>query len=84
VSDPQMTLAAAKVQDASGKSIGTVTGVQTSKSGAAKSVKVSLSGKKAKTVAIEANELRYMPTTHLLKAGLTQAQIRALPAVQSP
>jgi len=87
VTDPQKTLASAKVQDSSGNSIGTVSDVKTSSSGMAKAITVSLPashGKKSKAVEINATELRYMPENHLLKAQLTSQQINSLPAVQSP
>lgn len=80
VSKPKATLATAWVQDSGGATIGHVTNVSTTSRGKAKAVDVSLisSGLAGKHVHIKASKLRYMPATHMLKATLTNSEIRSL------
>lgn len=88
VRNPSTTLASATVSDANGNSVGQVQSVQTSESGRAKSVAVSLSsatpGSPGKVVSLEANQLTYDPINNNLKTSLTMDQINQLPAIQTP
>lgn len=71
-------LARAKVEDATGAAVGTVTRVQTGSSGNVRKVEVSLTSNN-KIVAIPANYLRFNTDKDTLKANLTRSELNNLP-----
>ena len=80
VQDPKTALAQASVQDSSGTQVGQVQSVETSASGKALKVDITLhtTTGAGKTVAIPASKLRFDQDAHVLKARLTQSEIEAL------
>ncbi len=82
VNNPSDTLGSASVEDSKGQSVGHVQAVNTTKQGEVRSIDVALNTKSAgKVVSIRANELRYVPSSNMLRASLSMDRIAALPAV---
>jgi len=79
VQDPKTALASAKVEDSSGQTVGTVSKVDTSKTGKAESIEIALNTPTAtgKTAKIKASQLQYDSMNNTLKAKLSQSQIEA-------
>lgn len=72
-------LANAKVEDATGATVGSVSRVETSSSGNVQKVEVPLTTNN-KIVAIPANYLRFNTDKETLKASLTRSELNSLPS----
>ncbi len=72
-------LSSAKVQDATGATVGTVTRVQTNSSGNVRKVEVSLTSDN-KIVAIPANYLRFNTDRDTLNVSMTRSELNKLPS----
>jgi hypothetical protein len=80
VKNAKTTLATASLQDSSGRPVGQVTTVHTTKRGTPTTIDVTLtSGGQAKTVAIKASSLRYDETSNTLKTDLSSTDLQSLP-----
>ncbi len=80
VSNPTSTLAAAKVDDHAGNTIGQVKSIVAGASGAATAVQVDVGGNHV--VSLDAKNLTYIPNRHILLTRLTKAEAARLPAVK--
>ena len=86
VSNPKATLVKAKVEDASGNSVGSVDDVVLDKSGKPTSLKVdvgSFLGVGGKDVAMKASAFKFDPDHKILVTNMTKDQIKKLPQTKS-
>jgi hypothetical protein len=86
VQNAKTTLASAQVQDSNGQQVGQVSTVHTSTSGKPTKIDITLSsnnGNPAKTVAVNASQLRYDPNSNTLITNLTATDLQSMPAASS-
>jgi len=86
VTDAKTTLASAQVQDSNGQQVGQVANVHTSRSGHPTKIDITLnsnSGTKAKTISVNATELRYDKTSNTLISNATLNDLQSMPAASS-
>lgn len=81
MSSPPTALNTASVVDSSGATVGAVSKVEVSASGAPLTVDVTLSGQTGHVVAIDASKLTYDSSTNVLTAQASAGQIKAMPSV---
>jgi len=80
VSNPQSTLAMAKIDDHAGHTIGQVKSVVTGASGAPTAVQVDMGSNHV--VSMDAKNLTYIPDRKILLTRMSKAQAEKLPAVK--
>jgi hypothetical protein len=86
VSDPKDTLTKAKIEDASGNSVGSVDDVMFDKKGKPTSLKVDVGGFLGvgdKDVAMKASAFKFDPDRKVLITSMTKDQIKKLPQLKS-
>ena len=86
VSDPKDTLSKAKIEDASGNSVGSVDEIMLDKAGKLIALKVDVGGFLGvgeKDVAMQARTLKFDPDRKVLITNMTKNQIKALPKAKS-
>jgi hypothetical protein len=86
VQNAKTTLASAQVQDSNGQQVGQVSTVHTSTGGKPTKIDITLNsnnGSPAKTIAVNASELRYNPNSNTLITNLSATDLQSMPAATS-
>ena len=86
VRNAKTTLASAQVQDSNGQQVGQVSTVHTSTSGRPTKIDITLNsnnGSPAKTIAVNASQLRYDPNSNTLITNLSATDLQSMPAATS-
>jgi len=84
VKNAKQTLASASVQDSSGQPVGTVTTVHTDSAGQPTKIDLSLTANgQSKTISVQADQLKYDPSSNTIQAQMTADQLSQQPAASS-